>query len=129
VKIVITSLMLMGLVFSSWAQEKERPKQWNQILAEAKKEGRVVVTSSPDETFRNQIVPKFMARFGIDVEFLAGRSSEIAGRIRTERSAGVYSVDVFMFGPDTTAKFLYAEKVIDPLKPLLILQEVVDPTK
>ena len=128
VKIVITSLMLMGLAFSSWAQEKERPKQWNQILAEARKEGRVVVTTSPDATFRNQIMPKFTARFGIAVEFLAGRSSEIAARIRTERSAGIYSVDVFLFGP-TTAQTLYAEKAIDPLKPLLVLPEVVDPTK
>jgi iron(III) transport system substrate-binding protein len=129
VKIVIISLMLMGLVFSSWAQEKERPREWNQILAEARKEGRVVVTSSPDATFRNQIMPKFMARFGIAVEFLAGRSSEIAARIRTERAAGVYSMDVFLFGPDSTAKVLYAEKVIDPLKPLLVLPEVVDATK
>jgi iron(III) transport system substrate-binding protein len=70
-----------------------------------------------------------MARFGIAVEFLAGRSGDIAAKIRTERSAGLYSVDVFLFGPDTTAKVLYAEKMIDPLKPLLVLPEVVDPTK
>jgi iron(III) transport system substrate-binding protein len=123
----VSLVMLIGLAFSSWAQE--RPKEWNQILAEARKEGKVVVTSSPDATFRNQIMPKFMARFGIAVEFLAGRSSEITARIRTERSAGVYSVDVFLFGPDSTAKFLYAEKVIDPLKPLLVVPEVVDHTK
>src|SRR5262245_16617043 len=81
VKIVITSLLLMGLGFSSWAQEKESPKEWSQILAAARKEGRVVVTSSPDATFRNEIMPKFTARFGIPIEFLAGRSGEIAARI------------------------------------------------
>jgi iron(III) transport system substrate-binding protein len=129
VKIIVVSLMIMGLGFSSWAQEKERPKEWSQILAAARKEGRVVVTSSPDATFRNEIMPKFMARFGIPIEFLAGRSGEIAARIKTERAAGVYSVDVFLFGPDSTAKVLYAEKVIDPLKPLLVLPEVVDATK
>lgn len=126
-KVFISLAMLIGLAFTSWAQE--RPKEWNQILAEARKEGKVVVASSPDSTFRNHIMPKFMARFGIAVEFVAGRSSEITGRIRTERAAGVYSVDVFLFGPSSTAQFLYAEKAIDPLKPLLVLPEVVDPTK
>ena len=120
-KIVITLMMLIALAFSSWAQEKERPKDWNQILADARKEGRVVVAGSPDATFRNQIMPKFMARFGIAVEYLAGRSGELAARVSTERSAGIHSFDVFLFGPETTAKVLYAEKAIAPLKPLLVL--------
>ena len=128
-KIVITLMMLIALAFSSWAQEKERPKDWNQILADARKEGRVVVAGSPDATFRNQIMPKFMARFGIAVEYLAGRSGELAARVSTERSAGIHSFDVFLFGPETTAKVLYAEKAIAPLKPLLVLPEVVDLTK
>jgi len=128
-KIIIQLMLLLGLALPSLAQEKEWQKEWNQILAAARKEGKVVVASSPDATFRNEIVPKFMARFGIAVEFLAGRSSEIAAKVRTERSAELYSVDVFLFGPDTSAKVLYAEKMIDPLRSLLVLPEVVDPTK
>ena len=127
-KVLIPLMMLMGLAFSSWGQENERPKEWNQILAAAKKDGKLVVAGAPDATFRNQIMPKFMARFGIAIEYLAGRSGELAARVRTERSAGVYSMDVFLFGP-STAKVLYTEKAIDPLKPLLVLPEVMDPTK
>jgi ABC-type Fe3+ transport system substrate-binding protein len=127
VKTIIPLLVLM-FAFPSWAQEKDRPKDWNQILAAAKKDGKLVVAGAPDATFRNQIMPKFMDRFGIAVEYLAGRSGELAARVRTERSAGVYSMDVFLFGP-TTAKGLYAEKAIDPLKPLLVMPEVADPTK
>ena len=122
-------LLIFFLAAPLWAQEKSWEKQWNEWLAAAKKEGSVVVAGSPDPVMRNELIPKFMARFGIPVEFLAGRSSEMAARVRTERAAGIYSIDVFLSGPDTTANNLYGEKVIDPLKPMLILPEVVDPSK
>jgi iron(III) transport system substrate-binding protein len=102
---------------------------WEQTLAAAKKEGSVIVVGSPDPVMRSDIIPKFTARYGIPVEFLAGRSSEIALRLRTERGAGIYSVDLFLSGPDTTATVYYPEKMLDPLKPLLVLPEVTDPGK
>lgn len=128
---LLAVLCLLSTLMTSAAggQEKNWEKEWNQILAAAKKEGAVVVAGSPDPVMRNEIIPKFMSRFGIPIEFVAGRSSQIAARLRTERSAGIYSVDVFLSGPDTTANILYGEKMIDPLKPLLILPEVIDPSK
>ncbi|HKA32872.1 MAG TPA: extracellular solute-binding protein [Candidatus Binatia bacterium] len=116
--------LLCLLVCSSAAVAQD--KGWEQTLAAAKKEGSVVVVGSPDPVMRSDIIPKFTARYGIPVEFLAGRSSEIAQRLRTERGAGIYSVDVFLSGPDTTATVYYAEKMLDPLKPLLVLPEVTD---
>lgn len=128
---LLAVLCLLSTLMTSAAggQEKNWEKEWNQILAAAKKEGAVVVAGSPDPVMRNEIIPKFMSRLGIPIEFVAGRSSQIAARLRTERSAGIYSVDVFLSGPDTTANILYGEKMIDPLKPLLILPEVIDPSK
>jgi iron(III) transport system substrate-binding protein len=98
--------------------------EWKEIVAAGRKEGKVVVAGSPDPVMRNEIIPKFTARFGIPVEFVAGRSSQIVARARTERAAGIYSIDVFLAGPDTTANVLYAERLVDPLKPLLVLPEV-----
>lgn len=112
-----------------WAQSKGWEREWNEILAAAKKEGRVVVAGSPDPVMRNDILPKFMSRFGIPVEFIAGRSSQIVARVGTERAAGIYSIDLYLSGPDTTANTLYGEKLVDPLRPLLILPEVVDGAK
>ncbi len=111
------------------AQVKATGAEWNNIIEAAKKEGKVVVAGSPDPVMRNEIIPKFKERYGIPVEFIAGRSSEISARIRTERASGIYSVDVYLAGPDTTATTLYAEKMIDPLKPLLVMPEVADGTK
>jgi hypothetical protein len=40
-----------------------------------------------------------------------------------------FQVDVFLAGADTTANELYGDKIIDPLKPLLILPDLVDDSK
>jgi len=122
-------LFLIVLALPAWAQERNWEQEWKETLAAARREGRVVVAGSPDPVMRNEILPRFKARFGVPMEFLAGRSSEIAARVRTERSAGIHSIDVFLSGPDTTANTLYGERLIAPLKPLLLLPEVVDPSK
>jgi ABC-type Fe3+ transport system substrate-binding protein len=127
------AIMLL-LVMISWAmpvsaQTKASEKEWATLVDAAKKEGKVVVAGSPDPVMRNEIIPKFKERYGIGVELLAGRSSEITARVKTERASGIYSVDVYLAGPDTTAVTLYGEKLIDPLRPLLVMPEVIDGTK
>ena len=97
---ILLSLWLTG---SAAAQTKADEKEWKEIVDAAKKEGKVVVAGSPDPVMRNEVIPKFTARTGIPVEFIAGRSSQIVARVETERSSGIYSVDIFLAGPDTTA--------------------------
>ena len=122
-------LFVLLWIAPSAAQTKASEKEWNAVVEAAKKEGKVVVAGSPDPVMRNEIIPKFKERYGVAVEFLAGRSSEISARVKTERAAGIYSVDVYLAGPDTTATTLYADKIIDPLKPLLTMPEVADGSK
>ncbi|HEY1233780.1 MAG TPA: hypothetical protein VGH22_10420, partial [Candidatus Binatia bacterium] len=119
------AVLLIALLWSAPALAQTQ-QDWNTIVEAAKKEGKVVVAGSPDPVMRNEIIPKFKERYGIPIEFMAGRSSEISARVKTERGSGIYSVDVFLAGPDTTATTLYGEKMIDPLKPLLIMPEVAD---
>jgi len=120
--------MLLWMAVPVLGQEQGWEKRWNKILAAARREGRVTVVTSPDPVMR-EISSKFRARFGITVEHIAGRSSQIAGRLRFERRAKVYSVDVLMGGIGTVVRILYPEKMLEPLKPALILPEVVDPSK
>ena len=126
---LLTFVALLACVVSAAAQSKGGDKEWAALIEAAKKEGKVVVAGSPDPVMRNEIIPKFKERYGVNIEFMAGRSSEITARIKTERSSGIYSVDVYLAGPDTTAVVLYGEKMIDPVRPLLIMPEVVDGTK
>lgn len=122
-------LALATVAFASTGRCQDWQKTWDEALAEAKKEGKVVVAGSPDPVMRNEIIPKFTSRYGIQVEFIAGRSGQIVERVRIERASGIYAMDVFMAGPDTSFNVLYAEKMIDPLKPLLIVPEVTDGAK
>jgi iron(III) transport system substrate-binding protein len=122
-------MVLLIATTTAWAQQKGWEKEWNDTLAAAKKEGRVAIAGSPDPVMRNEIIPKFTSRFGIQVEFIAGRAVQYIAKVQTERSAGIYSVDLFMTGVDSTVNTLYPEKIIDPLRPLMILPEVLDPAK
>ncbi len=126
---IIALLMSAMLASGAVAQSSDWQATWDATLAAAKKEGKVVIVGTPKPTMRNEIAPKFTARFGIPVEFIAGRSEDMTERVRIERAAGIHSVDVQMAGPDTSLNVLYPEKLIDPLKPLLILPEVTDAAK
>lgn len=121
-------LLLMTVPGIVRAQQKGWEKDWNDALEGAKKEGKIVVATSPDPVMR-EIAAKFKARFGLTLEHLAGGSGKLADRLRTERQAGIHSVDVFLAGVQTVANVLYPEKMLDPLKSSLILPEVVESEK
>jgi iron(III) transport system substrate-binding protein len=124
--IVLASMLLAP---GALAQSADWQKTWDKTLAAAKAEGKVVVAGSPDPVMRKEIIPAFEKRFGIPIDFIAGHSSAITGRARTERASGIYSIDVYLAGPDTAYNALYKGKMIDPILPQLILPEVTDASK
>jgi iron(III) transport system substrate-binding protein len=127
---IITTILLQATTLAGAAESKPGwEAEWKRTLESAKKEGTVVVTGSPDPVMRNEIVPKFTARFGIPVQYIAGGASQIVARLSTERNAKLYSTDIFMAGMNTVANILYPNKMLDPLKPILIFPEVVEPSK
>ncbi len=125
----IAVFILSALALPAGAQDKGWEPEWNKTLAAAKKEGKVVLVGSPDPVVRKELTEKFQNRFGITLEYLGVRSGEAVGRIRNERQAGVYTVDAWMGGTITLATVHYAEKWIDPLKPALILPDVLNASK
>jgi iron(III) transport system substrate-binding protein len=126
---VVALLTALGFAPAASAQTADWQKTWDETLAAAKKEGKVVVVGSPHPEMRNAIIPAFTARFGIAVDFIAGKSGENVERVRIERSSGIFAVDAFMVGSSTSINVLYADKMIDPLLPLLIRPEVTDGAK
>jgi iron(III) transport system substrate-binding protein len=126
-----TIVLLASILFaaSAMAQSAGWQKTWDETLAAARKEGKVVVAGSPDPVMRNMIIPAFQARYGIQVEYVPGQSGQTVARVRVERAAGIYTIDVYLTGPDTSYNVLVAEKMLDPLRPMLILPEVTDGSK
>lgn len=104
-------------------------KQWQELIEAAKKEGKVVLSGPPTPEVRTQVPARFKERFGIEVEYLGGRRGELVVRLASERAAGVYTVDVVVGGAQTIATEFYPQKLIDPIRPILIHPEVTDPTK
>lgn len=127
-KVFTVLLLISGLAFPIQAQEKNWEKQWNQILAEAKKEGKVVVMGSADPVVRKELPAAFKARYGITMEYLGGRGGDNFARLRMERRAGVYTTDAVMAGMSNMVDY-YNDKLLDPLLPAFILPEVLDPKK
>ncbi len=126
---IVVLLMSMAFATNAFAQSSDWQKTWDETLALAKKEGKVVIAGSPDPVMRNEVIPAFTARYGIAVDYLAGRSGQTAERVKIERASGVFTMDAYLSGPDTQYNVLYAEKMIDPLKPMMILPEVTDASK
>lgn len=104
-------------------------QSWDNLVAAAQREGRVVVIGPPDSEVRKMLPAAFKARFGITVEYLGGRSSEQAARLRAERSSGLYTVDATLSGIGSMATIFHREKMLAPLRPELILPEVVNGLK
>jgi iron(III) transport system substrate-binding protein len=127
----LLALALMFHTTAAWAQapSADWEKQWNQLVAAAQKEGKVVVIAPPDPQVRKALPAAFKARYGITVDYLGGRSSETAARLRAERQAGLHTVDVALSGIQTMATIFYREKMLDPLKPVLIHPDITDGSK
>jgi ABC-type molybdate transport system substrate-binding protein len=79
----LTVMLFFVILFGPvHAQQKGWDGEWNEAMAGAKKDGKVVVATSPDPVMR-EIAAKFKARFGVTLEHLAGSSSQLAARLDT----------------------------------------------
>ena len=125
--LVLMGCTLMGRCDATAQTATVQP--WEQLVAAAQKEGKLVLLGPPDGQIRTELPAAFKTRYGIDVEYLGTRSAEAATKLSAERRAGIYTVDVVLAGGETMASVYYAQKMLAPLKPLLVDPEVVDPSK
>jgi iron(III) transport system substrate-binding protein len=116
----------LGMVGEVVAAPANWQKEWEQTVAAAKREGQVTVY-----IYRyDGLLQDFKREFpDINVVSVAGRGNALTTRIMSERRAGKFLVDVYSAGPGGTYNVLYKGKALDPIKPALILPEVVDESK
>lgn len=99
--------------------------EWEKILAEAKKEGTVVILCG-DASVQAPLTQEFKKKYGINAEFVIGRGNERWAKVVAERRANLYMNDIWLSGIDTMINQLKATGASDPLYPDLVLPEVVD---
>jgi iron(III) transport system substrate-binding protein len=120
-------MLLFWLLFAAEsAAQINWQKDWEKALAEAKKEGQVTVY-----IYRyDKLLQEFRKDYpDINVVSVAGRGTELTTRLMSERRAGKYIADVYSGGTNGNYNVLYKGKALDPIKPMLLLPEVVDESK
>ena len=113
-----------------FAQAAPAPlSQWDSAVNAAKQEGKVVVFGPAGEIIRNALVDGFRKSFpAIVLDYVGGRASEGAARVKVEREGGVFSIDIFIGGAVTLME-LGVIGALEPLEPALLLQPVKDPAR
>jgi iron(III) transport system substrate-binding protein len=76
---------------------------WNKVVDAAKKEGKLLIyTASTGSVPHKKVIQAFEAKYGIKVELLEARASEVRERVRVEQAAGRFLGDVHHNGSTTT---------------------------
>jgi iron(III) transport system substrate-binding protein len=93
--------------------------EWEKIVAAARKEGHVVLYSAFVGLATHQQLKKDLeAAYGITVDILEARASEVRERIRIEQAAGRFVADVSENGRTATTLQIAQDHVFDPYGPL-----------
>ena len=72
-----------------------RPTTGPRSSRRAKKEGKLVIyTASIGSLFHKTVIKAFEQKYGIKVELLEARASEVRERVRVEQSAGRFLGDI-----------------------------------
>jgi ABC-type Fe3+ transport system substrate-binding protein len=95
--ISLVGLWCIGSMLAANAAPVPTPAEWEAVARAAKAEGKVVVYAS---TFGNAtykaITKAFEAKYGVTVETLDIRASEVYERVRVEQSSGRFIGDIVM---------------------------------
>jgi iron(III) transport system substrate-binding protein len=115
-----------------WAAEAKPTWQleWDKVVTAAKKDGEVRLWGDQEITHPD-IVAAFSRQYPyIKVVTVSGRVGDLMPRIIAERRAGRYLADLYSGGLGGRAFYDFMRAgVLDPIKPALILAEVVDASK
>lgn len=104
-----------------WQQE------WERVIKEGRREGKFVAHAGYSAETLAALRTAFRDKFGIEAEFISGRGAEMRAKFFAERKAGLYVVDLIFRGASGMIADQKPAGELEPLEPVLLLPEVVDP--
>jgi iron(III) transport system substrate-binding protein len=124
----IAALLVLAPLAPGLVDSAEKSSEWERTVQAAKKEGQVTVYVH--STYAPALESgAFQKAFpDIKIVVVSGVELDLERRFMAERRAGKYLADVFMVGVLRSYNF-YQAKLLDPIKPALLLPEVVDESK
>ena len=97
-RVIAATAVLCAISFGAMAQQADDPA----LVAAAKQEGKFTFyTSFLGAPFHLAAIKSFEKKYGINVELLDVRASELRERLRTEQAAGRFIGDVIQNGAAT----------------------------
>ena len=126
IKLGVIALALFVLQKLLWAADAGG--DWQQLVAAAKKERKIVIGAPPGSDFKNEVQAVLKKRFDLDIEFIQAPGPSLMSKIVAEKKAGTTTVDAFLIGP-CTGNALLKTDLFEPLAPAMILPEVKDAAK
>jgi ABC-type Fe3+ transport system substrate-binding protein len=120
---LIAAVGYLALIVNLAAAAEVAP-QWEKALEAAKKEGQLVLAANPGT---QEIFTEFQKKYP-EIKVVAAPGRGDPSQILAERRAGKYVVDLIIRGM-TDMSPLYKAKALDPVKPTLMLPEVLDESK
>ena len=124
----VVLLMLFASTAGAGEARQLWQQDWDKTVAAAKAEGQVTVYvhSTYGPVLSSGAFEKAFP--GIKLTMVSGVENDLERRFTSERRAGKFLADVFMVGVLRSYDFMQA-KFLDPIKPVLVLPEVVDESK
>jgi iron(III) transport system substrate-binding protein len=101
-------------------------EDWSKVSVAAKKEGTVAVAATVGTAIGQVLTKPFEEKYGIRVEYTGILGGQLGARLKRERDAGLYLLDVIVHGTTTALTTLKPMGALDPIEPALILPEVKD---
>ena len=96
------------------------------LASAAKAEGGVTVDGPPISDVRDAIVTGFQRAYGIPISYISSGTAASGARVRAERAAGKYLLDVFISGSDTPTLTFLPGGWLDRIEPILVAPDVID---
>ena len=130
----LCGIFLQILLLASFAVRDAAPQDkltwktgWETTVRAAEKEGRLVIygpTGRDQQTLYTDVFQQAFPK--IRVYYTPGRISEVISRIMAEQRAGVREVDLVLGGTDILLGTLKEKGLLQPIRPVLVLPEVLD---
>jgi ABC-type Fe3+ transport system substrate-binding protein len=101
-------------------------RQWDELVAAAKKEGSLVLVTALGSGFKEAVTTFEKAFPGLTVELTSLNASAFAPKALQERKANIFNYDAITSTYGTLPLTMIPEGAMDPIRPLLFRPDVIE---
>ncbi len=123
---IIGAALIWSSVILAVESKLARPGEWDRIVEEAKREGKIVIAIPPANELRKELEILLKQKFSLEAELVSAPGPKNASRIAAEKKSGVNYFDALIVGTGT-AVGLARDGMMEPLESFWILPEIKDP--